>query len=111
MSRGAQFPYVLIGVLLLQALRLVPALGFIVALFVGTPALGAALAYGLERRWAKALPAAPWPSGEAMKRRSIVGGLLILTGVGFPAHQLIGRARRRRGRFLTRHATPARVGA
>jgi hypothetical protein len=47
--------------LLLQALRLVPALGFIVAFFVGTPALGAGLAYWLERRPAKGLSAAPWP--------------------------------------------------
>ena len=60
-SRGVQFLYVLIGVLLLQALRLVPVLGFIVALFVGTLALGAALVYWLDRRLAKALPAAPEP--------------------------------------------------
>ncbi len=55
-SRVAQFLYVLIGVLLLQALRLVPVLGFIVALFVGTLALGAAaLVYWLDRRPAQAL--------------------------------------------------------
>ena len=48
-SRVAQFLYVLIGVLLLQALRLVPVLGFIVALFVGTLALGAVLVYFVDR--------------------------------------------------------------
>lgn len=60
-SRGAQFLYVIIGVLLLQALRLVPVLGFIVAFFVGTLALGAALVYWLDRRPAQALAVAPEP--------------------------------------------------
>ena len=59
-SRVAQFFYVLLGVLVLQALRLVPVLGFIVAFFVGTLALGAALVYWLDRgRVAQTLPPVP----------------------------------------------------
>jgi cytoskeletal protein CcmA (bactofilin family) len=66
-SRGAHFLYTLIGVLVLQGLRLVPVLGFIVAFFVGTLALGAVLVYWLDRqRPAKALPPAGAPGGEAV---------------------------------------------
>ena len=61
-SRVAQFLYVLIGVLLLQALRLVPVLGFIVAFFVGTLALGAVVVYFMDRgRALKPLPPAVTP--------------------------------------------------
>ena len=66
-SRGAQFLYVLIGVLVLQALRLVPILGFIVAFFVGTLALGAVLVYWLDRgRVAPPLPSVKPMPGEVV---------------------------------------------
>lgn len=65
-SRGAQFLYVLIGVFVLQALRLVPVLGFIVALFVGTLGLGTVLVYWLNRRPVKALPLADTPVKEGV---------------------------------------------
>lgn len=48
-GRLAQFLYVLVGVVVWQALRVVPVLGFIVAFFVGTLALGAVLVYWLGR--------------------------------------------------------------
>lgn len=48
-SRLAQFFYILLGVVLLQALRIVPVLGFIVAFVVGTLALGAVVVYWLDR--------------------------------------------------------------
>ncbi len=52
-SRGAQFAYVLLGVLVFQALRLVPVLDFVLAFFVGTFVLGAAFVWWLNRRPAK----------------------------------------------------------
>ena len=48
-SRIAQFFYVVLGVVLWQALRAVPVLGFIVAFFVGTLALGAVVVYWQDR--------------------------------------------------------------
>lgn len=49
-SRGAQFASVALGAFVLQALRAVPVLGFVVAFVVGTLALGAAFVSALERR-------------------------------------------------------------
>ncbi len=48
-SRVAQFFYVLLGVVILQALRAIPTFGVIVAFFVGTLALGAVAVYLLDR--------------------------------------------------------------
>ena len=52
-SRGAQFAYVLLGVLVFQGLRIVPVLDFVLAFFVGTFVLGAAFVWWLNRRPAK----------------------------------------------------------
>lgn len=49
-GRLTQFAYVLLGVVLFQALRAVPVLGFILAFVVGTLALGAVVVYWLDRR-------------------------------------------------------------
>ena len=66
-SRGAQFLYIVLGVVVLQALRLVPVLGFIVAFLVGTLALGAALVYWLDRgRPAQPLPVVKATAGEVV---------------------------------------------
>ena len=54
-SRGAQFGYVLLGVVLFQALRAVPVLGFVLAFFVASLALGAVfVSWRARRRPAKA---------------------------------------------------------
>lgn len=60
-SRVAQFAWVALGVVLLQAARAVPYLGFFVALLVGTLALGAAFDWLLERRRGPAKAPAPTP--------------------------------------------------
>ena len=63
-SRWVQFVYVLLGVLIFQALRLVPILGFVVAFFVSAVALGALFLYW--RRGSRTVPASPQPvSGAA----------------------------------------------
>ena len=49
-GRPGQFLYVMVGVILFQALRAVPILGFIVAFLVGTFALGALVLAWQERR-------------------------------------------------------------
>ncbi len=49
-SKGAQFGYVVLGVVLFEVLRAVPVLGFILAFVVGSLALGAAFLYWQARR-------------------------------------------------------------
>jgi cytoskeletal protein CcmA (bactofilin family) len=63
-SRWIQFLYVALGVILFQALRAIPVLGFIVAFLVGTFALGALFVYWLERRRAGKPVVAPEPAGS-----------------------------------------------
>ncbi|MBX7252122.1 MAG: polymer-forming cytoskeletal protein [Candidatus Promineofilum sp.] len=58
-SRWAQFAYVLLGVLLFQALRAVPVLSFVLAFFVGSLALGAVFIDWRSRRRAPKVIAQP----------------------------------------------------
>jgi cytoskeletal protein CcmA (bactofilin family) len=63
-DRAVQFIYVALGVVLLQALRAVPYLGFLVAFLVGTFALGALFVVWLERRRAGKVPAVAQPAAS-----------------------------------------------
>lgn len=63
-GRAVQFIYVALGVILLQALRAVPYLGFLVAFLVGTFALGALFVVWLERRRAGKVPAVAQPAAS-----------------------------------------------
>lgn len=61
-SRSMQFLYVTVGVILFEVLRAVPILGFILALLVGTFALGALFVAWQERRMAGTDKGAPLPA-------------------------------------------------
>jgi hypothetical protein len=56
-NKRGQFGYVVIGLLVLEVLRAVPVLGFILAFLVASFALGGLFLYWLERRRADKVPA------------------------------------------------------